>query len=179
MAEVTELGLEAYQMWLAGITDVNTIAAELDRSAQWVRENLKTQGIEFDKGRTGLFEDLSEADKNDIAERYTKRGETMTSICALYHFSPGGFYGLLRKMGIPPRSRAKDNLEGRRIQNELAVDMYKEGWVIWYICEETGLHPPDVLKLAREHNLEMRGRGFKGRAPQKDEDGNLILEEAE
>jgi len=175
--DITEVALEAYNMWASGITDVKSIAFELDRSEQWVRENLKKQGVEFAIGRKGVFEEFSEADKNDIAERYN-RGEQVSSISALYHISTGTLYNLLRKMGIAPRQRAKDNLEGRKIQNDLALAMYKEGWVIWHICDETGLHPPDVLKVAREANCPPRGRGHKGRVPLKDEDGNLVLEES-
>jgi len=173
--ELTEVALEAYHMWASGITDVKSIAFELDRSEQWVRENLKKQGVSFAIGRKGVFEEFSEADKNDIAERYD-RGEQISSISALYHISTGTLYNLLRKMGIPPRQKARDNLEGRRIQDEIAVRMYKEGWVIWHICDETGLHPPDVLKVAREAQCPPRGRGHKGRVPMKDDDGNLVLE---
>ena len=174
--EITEAALEAYNMYVNGITDVKSIAFEMDRSEQWVRENLKRQGITFDQGRTGLFEILSDADKADIALRYN-RGEAMTAICHVYHISTGGFYSLLRKMGIPTRSMAKDQLEGRLIQNELALKMYQEGWVIWHITDETGLHPSDILRLVRESGSEMRGQGQRGRAPQKDEDGNIIFQE--
>lgn len=173
--ELTEVALEAYRMWASGITDVKSIAFELDRSEQWVRENLKKQGVSFAIGRKGVFEEFSEADKNDIAERYD-RGEQISEISALYHISTGTLYNLLRKMGIPPRQKARDNLEGRRIQDEIAVRMYKEGWVIWHICDETGLHPPDVLKVAREARCPPRGRGHKGRVPMKDNDGNLVFE---
>lgn len=173
----TELALEAYVMYTAGVKDLDTIAGELGRSVQWVRQVLKEQGIVFDKGRVGLYEAFSEADKTDIVERY-ERGEAVYKICELYHMSSGGFYNLLRKMGIAPRGKAADALEGRKIQNDLAVEMYKEGWVIWYICEETGLHPPDVLKAAREANLPRRGRGHKGRIPAKDADGNYIPQNA-
>lgn len=174
--EITELALEAYNMWANGITDVKSIAFELERSEQWVRENLKKQGVTFEIGRKGVFDEFAEADKNDIVARYT-RGEPVTDICVLYHVSAGTLYNLLKKMGIPPRQKARDHLEGRMIQNEIALRMYKEGWVIWHICDETGLHPPDVLKVAREAGCPPRGRGHKGRTPMKDDDGNLVLNE--
>lgn len=171
----TELALEAYNMWVSGITDVKSIAFELDRSEQWVRENLKQQGIELEKGRRGLFEELGDADKEDIVERYN-RGEPVNAICHLYHMSSGGFYGLLRKMGISPRRVARDSIEGRKIQEELALRMYIEGWVVWYITDETGLYPPDILKLARRAGVPMRGRGHRGKVPMKDPEGNIVFE---
>jgi len=169
---------EALKMWEAGITNIPAIAGEIGRSEEWTRRSLQQQGVKIERAR-GVIDNLSDVELADIKNRYAK-GERVNEICKTYHIAQSTLYRLFDQLGIPPRTRSREAIRGKVIQEEVAVKMYEEGWVLWYISEESGLPVPSIMKAVRKAGLKLRGRGARGKYPAVDpETGDYVLEEAD
>lgn len=154
-----------HTMYDRGNRNLTTLAALVERTEEWVRNELEFVGIKPREKRDSIFTRLSDEEKDDIVTRYTNE-EAVSSICADYGFKHASLYGILESMGVPVRKRDPATRIVREGMKQLAIEMYEEGWVLWHIEEETGLLAPNILAFARRAGCKMRGKGNRGIVPQ-------------
>ena len=61
----------------------------------------------------------------------------------------------------------KDVIMGGRSMMEQALEMYRHGWVLWFINEATGIGVPTIIREAQKRGRD-RGTGNKGKVPAVD-----------
>jgi hypothetical protein len=167
-------------MWNGGVQSVPDIAAELNLSEPIVRKILREHGIRV--GKVGSRRRIDQMTQEELDEFVKDYNENMPvkDICVKYHMVPGTLYMIIRELGIVPRSRAVEAIEARNLQMDTAVEMYQEGWVLWYITSETGIDPPRLMAELGKRGMQKRGRGSKGRVPEVDpESGRYVGRETE
>jgi len=141
------------------------ISAETGLSEQTVRSILRQAG--FDPSRVGsrkMIDQMSEPELNQMVEEY-QAGEAVSTLCTRYHMSTGTLYNILAELGITPRDKTSIALKSRQMQFDEAVKMYQDGWVLWFIKEETGIAPPRLMELLHKRGIPKRGRGTSGKTP--------------
>lgn len=139
---------EAKAMEEAGISRP-AIAHELGVSTQTIRNWFRSQG--HDKPSATTPEEIQ------IVEAY-EAGELTAKILAMFDIDRGRLYYLLSKHSVETRKVQRE--EGRKRALDEACSLYKQGYVIRQIVEDTGIHQPTL-------HAELARRGIPLRRPRE------------
>lgn len=157
MSKITELEeQEIVQMADAKMTPIE-MADELGLSLPSIYAVMRKYGYKISKpGRGSTYDRLTPEQQVDIKERYEAE-ESIAAIMTDYNI--GGhavFYSLLRKMGIPLRTKKLEVLEAKEMIMDQAVSMYVAGHPLHDIKEETGVHNPMLHAELHKRKVPLR-----------------------
>ena len=153
-----------YDMYVDEKKTIAEIALELDRSTSFVRKCLLDQGVVLGHSRIDTYSRFTEEQRQEIVKQYNE-GVYVSDIRRAFGLSKGGFYALLEKMDVELRTGNIYDKEQAKVR-ALALKMYREDWVLWFISQETGLSVASICQLARKDpDTQMRGYGSRGRRP--------------
>lgn len=136
---------EIVEMHKAGL-GLGAIAEELGLSTTAIRSVLQKYGISTRK----IF---ATKDEDEIIEEYLAEGP-IPEILRKHTITYGKLYSILARHGIPTRKVL--NKEGRKLALNRAVEMYEEGYPIWKITEETGVHQPTLHTELHKRGVQLR-----------------------
>jgi len=99
---------------------------------------------------------LSQEQLNQLAIDYTA-GMKVQEIIAKYALSScTAFYTILSNNNIPLRQYNKVNQAAKKIQLDLAIDMYLEGYKLKDIKDETGIYQAVLHNEMRKRDIPLR-----------------------
>jgi transposase-like protein len=143
---------EAMEMAKAGMS-VPVIAHEMDVSPQTIRNWLKAQGQEQPTATKDVL-----AKEAEVIEAY-EAGVAVATILKQFDIERAKLYYLLSKYSVTTRQTTLKDSRKRALDE--ACQMYKDGFVIRQITEDTGVHQPTLhAELARRGIELRRPRGF-------------------
>ncbi len=141
------------------------ICEEFQVSRTTVYTIMRRYGI--DNQQKSFFDRMSSADLDalvkmydeavpwrEISQRFDAAEDTLREI-------------VFGKMGVVPRALRKEVILAERVRIEEAVDMYRAGWVLWFVQDITGVPIPKISSELQKRGWG-RGAGNKGNSPAVD-----------
>lgn len=136
---------EIVQMYDSGMK-VSAIAAEMSKSTTAVRNVLK----KYDRDLS-VIKPLR--DEETIINQYVQN-IPIPAILTEHNLTYSMLYSILSKHQVPVRKVA--NEANRRVQYDLAVEMYKDGMPLWQITSETGIAQPALHSELHKRGVPLR-----------------------
>ena len=161
-------------MLFDGSMSARAIAEEMSVDVTSVYKIARDLGISLSGKQTSIYDHLTEEQIDQLFKDYD-RGVTVATLAEQYHISHQAFYHALRRIGKTVRTKTAEYLEANKFRLDVAVEMYQDGWVLWFIDDETGIDPVAMAKELHKRGIALRGRGVKGRIPARLPDGRFIL----
>ena len=151
--------LEIVQMYEAGVSILD-IEVEMDVSRNTIYRILKGEEIPLrslrNVGRPSILDSMSEADIEAFALDYNSDLKVHEIMDKWKIRSTKSFYDLLHLLQIPMRTTSKQHLEAKEKRILLAMDMYRKGYYIWEIEQETGIRQPEIHKELHRRDVPLR-----------------------
>lgn len=150
--------VETIVMMYQGGISVQSIVNEIEGvTAHDVRRVLKEQGILSGPGRRPtIVENIDESTMEALLADYYDGMPTIQIVDKYRLGRIDRIYMILRELGQPVRTNLPERVLTRKLQMDLAVDMYVAGIQIWKIVEETGIQQPALH--AELHKRRIPGR---------------------
>lgn len=134
-----------FQMWEAGIRDIEEIALETAYSTTYVRQLLRGRGYDTSGATTRSPEEVG-----GIIADY-EGGMKISKIIRKWNISNNSLYKLLEDNDIPIR-------KGKNKFLDKAVEMYVADATVREIFNETGVSPSVLYQALEERDIPMRNR---------------------
>ena len=145
--------------------DIEEVVEEFQISESTLYKIIRKHGIQI--VRRTKFDEMSSVDQDLLVDMY-EGGKTWNMIEARFNLSLGVLRNILfNKLGVVPIAMRKDVIMGGRSMMEQALEMYRHGWVLWFINEATGIGVPTIIREAQKRGRD-RGTGNKGKVPAVD-----------
>lgn len=136
---------EIVEMHKGGL-GLGAIAEEFSLSTTAIRRVLEKYGMSTKKVH-------ATKDEDEIIELYLEGGP-IPEILTEHTITYGKLYSILARHGVPTRKVL--NKEGRQLALDRAVEMYEEGYKIWKITDETGVHQPTLHAELHRRGVQLR-----------------------
>ena len=152
--------------------DIAEVVEEFQISNSTLYKIIRKHGIEI--VRRTKFDEMSSVDQDLLVDMY-ESGKTWDAIDARFDLSLGTLRNILfNKMGVVPIPMRKDAIMDGQSMLGQAMEMYRFGWVLWFIKEATGIAVAKIIEKARTRGWQ-RGTGNKGRVPAVDPNGDYLM----
>lgn len=127
---------------------------EISEETGWAKGTIRK--IRREAGFYGRHIDpLRGLDTDAIVTEY-REGERVLDICIKHEINSQKFYKILALIGEPLRTKDPTYQEARARAMEEAVQMYKDGWYIYDITEETGIGQVSLHKEVKKRDIPLR-----------------------
>lgn len=187
MAKLNEQNIwEIHRLYVEQEASVQDIAEHFDWSVSTIYAALRQTGVTFGTpGKKSVMDRMDADDIERLIDDY-QTGVKLRILTERFNISVPAVYSLLRQLGIPPRTESKEYLEGQVAQYDEAVEMYKQGWALWFISEQTSVAQAVLYRELRIRGVPLRGSGVRGlqpvydpktREPMIGEDGQYVAED--
>jgi transposase len=151
--------LEIVQMYESGVSVVD-IEVEMDVSRTVIYRILKSEEVPLralrNIGRPSHLDNMSEADIEAFALDYAGGMKIWELMDKWKIRSSKSLYELIHLLQIPLRLTSKSNLEAKELRIKKAMQMYKDGFYLWEIENETGLFQPEIHKHLHRRDIPLR-----------------------
>lgn len=137
---------QVFEMWEAGIRDLNEIRQETGYTTRYIRQLLRDRGYTVQTTIPRTVEEM-----NQIVLDYRKM--QVRAVLKKWKISNNTLYAILEDRGEPVKR--KDN----KIRNqhlEIAVQMYMQRFPLKQITAETGIHAPSLYEELQTRGIETR-----------------------
>ena len=128
---------------------IQEIAEETGWSSTTIRKIRREAGF---RGR--VIDPLAHIDTDQVVEDY--RVMTNREVMDKHELRAKQLYKILVLVGEPLKSRDPVTNEARELQIAEAVQMYKDGFLLWEINRETGLDQPTLHKHLHLQGVTLR-----------------------
>lgn len=148
------------ELYDQGGVDIKGIADEYGVSVSSIYGVLRKKGIDIGGRRRKMLDDWDDAKIEEFRNDYYVTQMRIHDILMKYGFSNvSQVYITLREFGWKPRSITNEALQGRKEAMDHAVRLYNDTDApIWQICEETGIHQPDLHKALHRRGVTLRSK---------------------
>jgi AraC-like DNA-binding protein len=152
---------------------VGKIAEELEISESTVRRVMKKQNLSTRRDHTLL--DLVDTDA--LLEQYL-RWDPIAKILSTHEITRPQLYYILRQTGTVARTKDVNWTEAQANRLAHAIQLYKDGWRISDITQETGIHQPQLHEELARLQIPLR-RPHPRRMPSDEEVQQRIADAAQ
>ena len=144
---------------------IREICEEFMVSASTVYKVMRKHNVETP--HTSAIDRLSASELDTMVKMY-EDGKLMREIETTFDLSLSVIRNILfSKLGVVPHTARKDFVLKERARLEEAMELYKEGWVLWFINDRTGVSRDKITREASRRGWD-RGRDIKGMKPAVD-----------
>jgi DNA-binding phage protein len=137
---------QVFDMWEAGIRDLNEIRQETGYTTRYIRQLLRERGYTVNNTIPRTVDEM-----NQIVLDY--RMMSVRAVLKKWKISNNTLYAVLEERGEPIK---RNNNKVRNQHIERAVQMYLERAPIKEITVETGIHAPTLYEALQERGIATR-----------------------
>ena len=139
---------EVIKMHEGGLS-IEAIATEMGLGNQTVRRILKDHGQDTSRRVTSD----KTIDEDGVAQAYAD-GRPIPEIIAKFHINHQKLYQILKTHDVEVRKVSEAEIT--EVRMDRAIDMYKAGWPLWGIKNETGISQPALHAELHRRNIPLR-----------------------